>query len=499
MFFKAALSRAILLNDTFLFVIRKTLSWTSILTFTATLFVTTGCFANADHEQAVSSASDKLQKLGIYPSVWEFIEYVKKNDAAIVRLFLEAGADPTAKENNGRSALYYAVINQNMSMLELLLPKVKDVAPWLPMVAYQGDSRVFDLFLAYVKEPDQELLHKTYLSAAAGAELQILKTLAAKYTDLKNLNSEALLEATDNETRSEERAQAVLATVKYLMESGASANVKDDFGNTPLILAAYNNQSEVIVALLASGADINVITEGGYSALFAAIDNHHDQSVEVLLDMGADINVVDHTGRSVLIAAIDRRIEFVLQERIIDKVTSLNHVCNSCEVAGFSGGITPLLAAAIRDKQGLLVKKLIDKGADYQAKTQQGITTLMLASRYSSDRSVKVLLDAGVDVNAVDKKGLSALIYSSMLANRYAVLQLLLQYGANANGTDHQGLTVLMHAARDASGPMVEALIDAGAQHQVRDKDGYMAVDLAARRGNYEAYHILLPLKEGKK
>ena len=43
-----------------------------------------------------------------------------------------------------------------------------------------------------------------------------------------------------------------------LMERGASVNVKDKFGNTPLMLAASKGQKDLINELIQRGADLNV-------------------------------------------------------------------------------------------------------------------------------------------------------------------------------------------------------------------------------------------------
>ena len=58
-----------------------------------------------------------------------------------------------------------------------------------------------------------------------------------------------------------------VAIVSALLESGASANVKDEEGVTALMYAARKDKPEVIAILLAKGADINARDKGAWTAL----------------------------------------------------------------------------------------------------------------------------------------------------------------------------------------------------------------------------------------
>lgn len=67
-----------------------------------------------------------------------------------------------------------------------------------------------------------------------------------------------------------------LPAVKALLDSGASANAKDEDGITALMYAARKDKFEVVSALLNKGADINAKDNGGWTALmFAAKKIQH--------------------------------------------------------------------------------------------------------------------------------------------------------------------------------------------------------------------------------
>jgi ankyrin repeat protein len=66
---------------------------------------------------------------------------------------------------------------------------------------------------------------------------------------------------------------------------------RDEGGNTDLMRAALNGQSETVKALLLSGADVNAQNHEGRTALMFAIVNLHTSTVQTLLDFGADVNI----------------------------------------------------------------------------------------------------------------------------------------------------------------------------------------------------------------
>jgi uncharacterized protein len=65
---------------------------------------------------------------------------------------------------------------------------------------------------------------------------------------------------------------------------------RDEGGNTDLMRAALNGQSETVKALLLNGADVNARNHEGRTALLFAIVNLHTSTVQTLLEFGADVN-----------------------------------------------------------------------------------------------------------------------------------------------------------------------------------------------------------------
>ncbi|WP_250006756.1 ankyrin repeat domain-containing protein [Actinoplanes sp. M2I2] len=71
---------------------------------------------------------------------------------------------------------------------------------------------------------------------------------------------------------------------------GLPANLTNDKGDTLLILAAYHNHVDTVIALLEQGADPDRVNDRGQSALSAAVFRQNAETVKSLLAAGADPN-----------------------------------------------------------------------------------------------------------------------------------------------------------------------------------------------------------------
>jgi hypothetical protein len=95
----------------------------------------------------------------------------------------------------------------------------------------------------------------------------------------------------------------------FLLQNGADPNIRDNDGNTPLILAAQTGFFEGVRLMLAGKASVNLANARGQTPLFKAVEARDAQSVRLLLDEGADPDQPEHqTGQSARdLAAADPR------------------------------------------------------------------------------------------------------------------------------------------------------------------------------------------------
>ncbi len=95
----------------------------------------------------------------------------------------------------------------------------------------------------------------------------------------------------------------VVRIAKCFMQANANVNRVDDLGNTALLSAADNRQSDVVKMLVENGADVNWNGRNGISPFFHAVLNQDDKLAEYLIDQGADIEAKNSRGRTALMMA----------------------------------------------------------------------------------------------------------------------------------------------------------------------------------------------------
>lgn len=84
-----------------------------------------------------------------------------------------------------------------------------------------------------------------------------------------------------------------IETVRFLLQSKADPNAKDNDGRTPLIAAATNGFTDVVEALAGAGADLNHQDKDGATALHGAILFQHESTAALLIAGGANVNPAD--------------------------------------------------------------------------------------------------------------------------------------------------------------------------------------------------------------
>jgi ankyrin repeat protein len=119
-------------------------------------------------------------------------------------------------------------------------------------------------------------------------------------------------------------------------------------------------------------------------------------------------------------------------------------------------------------------RKLLDQGADANARNQSQYTPLHIAM---NDAMVKLLLDLGADVNSRDRYQRTPL----NLAMNVAKARLLVNRGAQLTAVDEDGRNALHRAAHCARLDLCLFLVSRGLDPNIADNEGETALTLYGR------------------
>jgi len=160
-------------------------------------------------------------------------------------------------------------------------------------------------------------------------------------------------------------------TVKSLISQGINPNLVDLNGNPMLVLAIKDRSYKVIDVLLVSkGMDVDLSNKQGETPLMMASINGDLPLVRTLvLKNKAQLDHISWTP-----------LHYACAKGHLDVAQFL--IANGAKIDSLSlGGTTPLMMA-VQSGNELLVKLLLDKGANLQLRNTEGITAIDIADIY---------------------------------------------------------------------------------------------------------------------
>ncbi|WP_448585995.1 ankyrin repeat domain-containing protein [Thermaurantiacus sp.] len=80
----------------------------------------------------------------------------------------------------------------------------------------------------------------------------------------------------------------------FLLQNGADPNIRDNEGNTPLILAAATGFVDGVRVMLAGKAQIDAVNSKGQTGLFKAVELRDLATVRLLLEQGASADMAEY-------------------------------------------------------------------------------------------------------------------------------------------------------------------------------------------------------------
>lgn len=256
------------------------------------------------------------------------------------------------------------------------------------------------------------------------------------------------------------------AIVRLLLQAGADPNAPSDFGSTPLHSGVQNSNPVVTSHLLAAGADPNVMNNEGYTPLHFAHLNPNARVTVLLLEAGGDPETLSNDGWTPFHSAV-----FSARSQALPEFLG----------RGVDFAFTPLHRAILLGDSEAAMSLLTD-GADASAEDDYGWNALHFAVSMGERQIVTAILEADANPDARTENGLTAL----HLAADPGFVETLVAAGAEIDVRNDRGRTPLHQAASFREAPVVEALLDAGADRALEDNEGNRASDLVAGNSNIE-------------
>lgn len=319
-------------------------------------------------------------------------EAAQLRDVEAVRNLLKQGGDVNAAQGDGMTALHWAALQNDASIMEMLL--------------------------------------------YAGANVRATTRLGA-YTPL-HLASKV----------------GAAAIVAPLVKAGAAVGATTSTGTTALMLAAASGNPETVAALVANGAELNTKDKAnGETALMFAAARDRADVVRLLIAKGADVTVtarvVDFAGltapgdEAFRASSMPRPMPMPQAPENAPRQTRENAPAQAkpAEAPAAPEGARP----ANRNQQevagmtrGFLYNELI--GA------QGGLTALHFAARQGAIDTAKVLLEGGADVNQLSPADNMSPLLIATINGHFDLAAYLVERGANVNGASVAGATPLYAA-----------------------------------------------------
>lgn len=200
------------------------------------------------------------------------------------------------------------------------------------------------------------------------------------------------------------------------LEYGADINSLSQ-GETPLIMAVKNKQTEMVEFLLSRGADVNAQNKKGDTALMSASTSSDFDLMKILLDHHADPNIRSNDEQTALITCFKREGIKMLLDAGAD-IEAKDNIGN-----------TVLIQACHFGLANDAVKFLVNCGANVNAKNNFGYTPLMVSAEMGYADNVKLLLESGANIYEKTEEGDDAILLarhqSERSKDRKAILNIL--------------------------------------------------------------------------
>ncbi|MFY9589886.1 ankyrin repeat domain-containing protein [Rickettsia endosymbiont of Halotydeus destructor] len=386
------------------------------------------------------SLSDLIDLNAVDKSGKTALQYaIINNNPELIKLFIGFGANINVKTRQGKNLFDLAMDNKSVSdeTYILLLKAGVDVSTMSPRKFYPLLNKLFPILLkseidisTTIGKFKRTLLHYV-------AEDNNIKT--AEILISHNIDVQAQ-EITGNTALHMARAPKM---VKILLKAGSNIEAKNRLGRTPLHNAIlYANKRNInikdnynaVLKLIKNGANPNAVDYYGFSPLDYAIRIKNPKIFELLINEGAKIK---ENSYELFCQALEHgnfvATKYLFKQEFLNKIDDKNGR-NYLHLAAIGGnkavleylvkqnpinkeelsqsidkqGNTPIHIAA-QNNQLAIIEDFQKIGFDINARNANGDTVLHIVAATQNSEMIKELIELGADINIKNKIGETAL------------------------------------------------------------------------------------------
>ncbi|KAK5085748.1 hypothetical protein LTR05_005036 [Lithohypha guttulata] len=312
-----------------------------------------------------------------------------------------------------------------------------------------------------------------------------------------------------------------LPLVEVLISEGCELDPVDFDGRTPFIVAVQEGHSNVVGALLEAGASLNLTRPAGQDIMLqAAQEGHLDVVTMTLAQVLKRYEAQSITSAPAHLRKEENYLDFLIQLLlqlvwlILSARTKSSNTNNDVPaqvlepmskdikkaiLALCDSNLRLLAAAGLGEAdivQELLSREYISDVEPYSLHTVKMALFLAVESGFAT--AAEAILANGTDVNDTDSRG-NTVLHRAALRNDLAMIEMLLTYNPDVNYKDSKGRTAwsLINEGQATETfvdrrKVLDALIEAGADPNMRDRQGVSVLYGAAAGGHIEVARYLL-------
>ena len=375
----------------------------------------------------------------------------ERGEVEIIQMLLPRGVDLNAPVGqDGWTALLSAIHHGHRSVVQLLVTAGANVNVWS-----RGETPI----LLAAKCEEREIYQYLYPLVNTAIRLcadrdgeQLLQATHKRRIRQQNRPVEKFIEMA---------TMGNIDEVNRAIDIGIEVDEIGAQGHTALMAAAYHGHRSIVNILLSAGADPNLLSDdeglgkAGMTALMMAAGSffasNRQHVVQLLIAGGADVNQRGVGGKTAIFYAA------LAGSGYLDCVETAIASGADLDLQD-DAGHTVLTAVAAAENYPLF-NLLMQAGASTAG--LESIQLIQAAGTGNVDR-VRSLLATKVNLD-LDR---GAAIGSAAAAGHTQIVELLIRAGANVNLRDKLGFTPIASAAYAGYGEIVQLLIDAGADIQ---------------------------------